>query len=132
MESERERRKFVNAALLPPQVESVQIVTGALSEELLDRASFAVTVQSTAAVDCAIRGIPVFLCKWLDYSYYGYVEQFIRYRAGVPLHSPTEIATIPEMLENFPVPVVNDLWQTISSEKLEQLLTPSFKMAVAV
>jgi hypothetical protein len=132
MESERERRKFVNAALLAPQAESLRVVTGALSEELLDRASFAVTVQSTAAVDCAIRGIPVFLCKWLDYSHYGYVDQFIRYRAGVPLHSPAEIAKIPDMLKNFTAPVRTDLWQTISPEKLEQLLTGELKMAVAV
>ena len=132
MESERERRKFVNAALLPPQLEIVQIVAGALSQELLEKTSFAVTVQSTAAVDCAIRGIPVFLCKWLDYSYYGYVDHFIRYRAGVPLHSAAEIAKIPELLENFSVPVVNDFWQTISPKKLEQLLTGQLNMAVAV
>ena len=132
MESERERRKFVNAALLPRQLESVQIAAGTLSEELLDGTSFAMTVQSTAAVDCAIRGIPVFLCKWLDYSYYGYVEQFIRYRAAVPLHSPTGIAKIPDMLKNFPVSAPTDLWLTISGEKLEQLLSGELKMAVAV
>ena len=103
-----------------------------LSEELLDSASFAVTVQSTAAVDCAIRGVPVFLCKWLDYSYYGYVAQFIRYRAGMPLHSPAEIPKIPHMLENFPAPVRTDFWQTISGEKLEQLFTGQPKMALAV
>ena len=132
MESERERRKFVNAALCSTQQRSVRIVEGPLSEELLGSASFAVTVQSTAAVDCAIRGIPVFLCKWLDYSYYGYVDQFIRYRAGVPLHSPAEIAKIPDVLQNFPVRLRADFWQTISGEKLEQLLTGQSKIAVAV
>lgn len=132
MESERERRKFVNGALLVQQVESLQVVAGTLSEELLDRTSFAVTVQSTAAVDCAIRGIPVFLCKWLDYSHYGYVDQLIRYCAGVPLRSATEIANIPETLKNFPWPEPNDFWQTISPKKLEQLLTGALKMAVAV
>ena len=132
MESDRERRKFVNSALSTRQFESVQIVAGALSEELLGSASFAVTVQSTAAVDCAIRGIPVFLCKWLDYSYYGYVDQFVQYRAGAPLHSPAEIAKIPDVLQNFPATVRTDFWQTISREKLEQLLTGQLKMAVAV
>jgi hypothetical protein len=132
MESARERRKFLNAALLAPQIQSVQVVTGALSEELLDSTSFAVTVQSTAAVDCAIRGIPVFLCKWLDYSYYGYVDQFIRYGAGVPLHSPAEVAKIPDLLKTFPSPEPNDFWQPISPEKLEMLLTKSLEMAVAV
>jgi hypothetical protein len=132
MESERERRKFVNAALLPRQFENLQIVAGALSEELLDSSSFAVTVQSTAAVDCAIRGIPVFLCKWLDYSYYGYVAQFIQFRAGVPLRSPAEIAKIPDLLENFPAPVRTDFWQTVSHEKLEHFLAGELKMAAAV
>jgi hypothetical protein len=132
MESERERRKSVNAALLGRRVEGVRVVAGALSEELLDSASFAVTVQSTAAVDCAIRGIPVFLCKWLDYSHYGYVDQFIRYGAGVPLHSPAEIAKIPAMLKHFADPVRTNFCQTISGEKLEQLLTRELKMAVAV
>jgi hypothetical protein len=132
MENARERRKLVNAALSSTLQRKVWVIEGVLSEELLDSASFAVTVQSTAAVDCAIRGIPVFLCKWLDYSYYGYVDQFIRYHAGAPLHSPAEIAKIPLMLENFPAAVRTDFWQTISSEKLEQLLTGQSKMALAV
>jgi len=132
MESARERRKLVNAAFSSTQQRKVSVIQGVLSEELLDSASFAVTVQSTAAVDCAIRGVPVFLCKWLDYSYYGYVAQFIRYRAGMPLHSPAEIPKIPHMLENFPAPVRTDFWQTISGEKLEQLFTGQPKMALAV
>jgi hypothetical protein len=132
MESERERRKFVNAALFGRWVGSVRVVAGALSEELLDSASFAVTVQSTAAVDCAIRGIPVFLCKWLDYSHYGYLDQLIRYDAGVPVHSLAEIAKIPAMLRNFPAPIRTDFWQIIPGEKLQQLLTRELKMAVAV
>jgi hypothetical protein len=132
MESARERRKLVNAALSSTLQREVWVIEGVLSEELLDSASFAVTVQSTAAVDCAIRGIPVFLCKWLDYSYYGYVNQFIRYRAGAPLHSPAEIPKIPHMLEDIPAAVRTDFWRTISGEKLEHLLTGQSKMALAV
>lgn len=132
MESTRERRKFVNAALLSSQLESVEIVTGPLTERLLASASFALTVQSTAAVDCAIRGIPVFLCKWLDYSHYGYVDQFLRYGVGAPLDSPDAIASIPVLLEKFRSADSKDLWQTIAAEKLENLLTRPLKMAVAV
>jgi hypothetical protein len=131
MESARERRNFVKAALAPRQRKMVRVVEGALTEELLEGARFAVTVQSTAAVDCAIRGIPVFLCKWLDYSYYGYVDQFVRYCAGVPLHSAAQIANIPNALEGFPAPCRNDFWQTISSQMLQQLLTAGLKLAVA-
>jgi hypothetical protein len=132
MESERERQKLVNAALYPHPFEDVQIVAGALSQELLNSTSFAVTVQSTAAVDCAIRGIPVFICKWLDYSHYGYVDQFIQYGAGMRLQSPAEVANIPNMLENFLAPVPANFCQTISGEKLKQLLTGELEMAVAV
>jgi len=132
MESAWERRRFVNAALSRPHRDNVRIVEGLLSEELLDRTSFAITVQSTAAVDCTIRGIPVFVCAWLDYSCYGYLEQFIRFRAGVPLCSPAEIASIPALLGNFSAASADDLWQTISSEKLKQLLAEQSKMATAV
>lgn len=132
MESERERRKFVNAAFRPRQLERLQVAAGPLTEELLGSASFAVTVQSTVAVDCAIRGIPVFLCKWLDYSQYGYVDQFIRHGAGAPLHSPVEIANIPGLLETFRPADSKDIWQTITPEKLQKLLTGPLKMAVAV
>jgi hypothetical protein len=132
MESLWERRKFVNSALARRHRDNVRIVEGLLSEQLLDRTSFAITVQSTAAVDCTIRGIPVFVCAWLDYSHYGYLDQFIRFRAGTPLRSIAEIASIPSLLENFSAPDPDDLWQTISSEKLAQLLTEPSKMAVAV
>jgi hypothetical protein len=132
MESERERRKIVNACLSFTQKKNVKIVTGALSHELLDSASFAVTIQSTAAVDCVIHGIPVFLCRWLDFSYFGYVDQLVRYKAGVPLHSRAEIANIPEVLKNFQSPTLDNFWQRISPEKLEQLLEKPLKMAVAL
>jgi hypothetical protein len=132
MESVRERRKLVDACLSPQQRKNVRIVTGVLSEELVDRAWFAVTVQSTAAVDCTLRAIPVFLCTWLDYSYYGYLDQFIRFRAGVPLQSPEEIAEIPSVLKQFSAPSTRDLWQTISPERLKQLLVEPLRMATAV
>lgn len=132
MESQPERRKFVNECMSFRQQKNLQVIEGVLSEELLERALFAVTVQSTAAVDCAIRGIPVFLCKWLDYSHYGYVEQFAQYKAGVALHSPAGIANIPQVLKNFPSPESNDFWQAISPERLRRLLKKPLKMAVAV
>ncbi len=132
MESFQERRKFVNGAVDSLQRKIVRVVDGVLTEQLLAGARFAVTVQSTAAVDCAIRRIPVFLCAWLDYSYYGYVDQFIRYRAGLPLNSPAEIANIPGALENFRAPCQEDFWQTISARKLAELLVGGSKMAVAI
>jgi hypothetical protein len=132
MESARQRRKLVNAALSPQHQKNARIVEGPLSEELLERAWFAVTLQSTAAVDCTLRGIPVFLCAWLDYSHYGYLDQFIRFHAGMPLRSPSEIASIPSRLEQFSAADAKDLWHPMFPGKLQQLLTEPSKMAVAV
>ncbi len=132
MESARQRRKLVNASLSSQQQKIARIIEGHLSEELLDIAWFAVTLQSTAAVDCALRGIPVFLCAWLDYSHYGYLDQFIRFHAGMPLRSPSEIANIPSQLEEFSAADPDQLWHPIVPEKLKQLLTEPSKMAVAV
>jgi len=131
MERVRERKKLVNATLSAPQRSRVKVIAGSLSEELLERVFFAVTVQSTAAVDCTIRGIPTFLCAWLDYSRYGYLEQFVKFGAGFPLHSPSEIAELPRLLESFSPVHIPNLWQTIAAEKLDQLLTGPLTMAAA-
>ncbi len=132
MESMRERSRFIEAILSSPQRQNVEIVSGALSEDLLDRTHVAVTLQSTAAVDCAIRGIPVFLCTWLGYSHFGYVDQFIKFGVGVPLDLAADIANIPEILKTTSLACAGDLWKVISQEKLRELLTSDVGMAVAV
>lgn len=131
MEGFRERRKLLDE-VLSVQNTKTRIVTGVLSEELLDRAAFAVTIQSTAAVDCTIRGIPTFLCGWLNYSHYGYLEQFIRFGAGTPLYSPSEIDNIPELLRSVSEERISNLWRSIAPEELDQLLAGPLKMAAAV
>jgi hypothetical protein len=132
MESVSERQEFINRGLPLTQQKKVRVVDGVLSEELLNSASFGVTLRSTAAVDCAIRGIPVFLCAWLDDSYCGYVDQFVSFRVGVRLNSPSEVASIPEILENFSPAYIRDLWDTISPNRLRELLAAPLKMAAAV
>ena len=124
-ESLRERRSFVNAVLTAKQRESVRVVAGRLTEELLAQIRFAVTVVSTTAVDCSLRGIPVFLCSWLEYSGWGYGEQFVRFGAGARLSSPEEIFGIPKLMENFAAGSAQDLWQPLSPERLEEMLTAS-------
>jgi hypothetical protein len=104
MESANERRKMIER-VEPVRHRRIRVVSGALSEELLQRTWFAVTVLSTAAMDCALRGVPCFLCEWLEYFSCGYSEQFCRFGAGVKLRSPADIAGIPagipKMLESF-------------------------------
>ena len=131
-ESLRERRRFVNAVLTPNQRKAVRVVEGKVSEELLRETWFAVTVVSTTAVDCSLRGIPVFLCAWLNYSHYGYVEQFIRFGAGSGLDSANEILEIPVRLQEFCPRSTHDLWEPASAAQLERLLSDPVRAAAAV
>jgi hypothetical protein len=122
-ESLRERQGFVDAVLIPEQRKVVRVVEGRLSEEFLAEIQFAVTVASTTAVDCALHGIPVFLCAWLEYFNWGYGKQFAKFGAGVEISSPDEIGEIPAMLENFPRRSTADLWEPIKAERFDRLLS---------
>jgi hypothetical protein len=89
------------------------------------------TVQSSASVDCALRRIPVFLCAWLDYSHYGYLQQFIRFGVGAPLHSPAAIQRIPQLLRDGLADWRADFWTDISANRLQHLLAGSTLAATA-
>jgi len=131
MESLRERES-VAVSVLSDSVRGVlQVVSGPLRDELLNQTWFAVTVASTIAVDCTLSGIPVFLCEWLDYSRYGYLQQFVKFGAGTALKSASCIHDIPQMLERFQRKSAADLWQTITPERLRELLGQRVSMAAA-
>jgi hypothetical protein len=134
VESLRERRRLVKSVLPPHLFRTVSFVAGPLTESLLENTWFAVTVLSTTAVDCALRGIPAFSCAWLEYSNYGYAEQLIKFGAALRLNAPDEIAAIPEKLQSFSRPDSSSLWQTIDHERFQELLSgrAPTKMAVAV
>jgi hypothetical protein len=133
-ESPRERRKLVAKTLSPKQQERTTVVSGPLTEELLQNTWFGITVLSTVASECASRGIPCFLCKWLEYWPYGYLEQFSRFGVGYLLKSAAEITDIPRILGTFVVKpeVARDLWQPISPERFRELLSGAGKLARAV
>jgi hypothetical protein len=131
-ESLRERRSLVTAALSPRQRTVTRVVDGPLTEELLRDTWFALTLISTTAVDCTLRGIPVFLCAWLDFSSYGYMRQFIKFGAGTRLGSADKIHRIPHLLTDLSPGNTRDLWQSMGSEPLKQLLCGPLKLAAAV
>jgi hypothetical protein len=133
-ESLRQRRGLAKGVLTKRQWRSIRVVEGPLNDDLLAQTWFAATVLSTTAVDCAVRGIPVFLCAWLEHSNYGYVEQFIKFGAAVKLCNPEEIPGIPGMLENFLRKDTRDLINAATPERLEELLGNSqpLKAAAAV
>jgi hypothetical protein len=124
-ESEHERTGIVSRILTAQQRNATRIVSGPLTEDLLANAWFGITILSTVAMECAIRGIPCFLCKWLESWPYEYVEQFIRFGVGVGLNDPGEIERIPELLKHNPVGagVRENCWQPADPARLHELLT---------
>jgi hypothetical protein len=126
-ESPADRLKLTAAAIPAADRELVDMVHGPLTPELMRNAWFGVTVESSVAVDCAIRGIPCFLCGWFITPLAGYGEQFVRYGAARRLESPEEIGQIPEMLQDFCITpeVRRGLWNPIAPATLEALLKNS-------
>jgi hypothetical protein len=128
-ESERERAKVLNRILSTEQKFSTRIVSGPLTEDLLAKAWFGITILSTVAMECAVRGIPCFLCKWLEFWPYGYVEQFVRFGVGIGLNDPSEVQKIPQYLQQHPVraDVRENCWQPAATGRLRELLSSSNK-----
>jgi hypothetical protein len=128
-ESQRERASMVARILTIKQKEATRVVSGPLTEDLLAKAWFGITILSTVAFECALRGIPCFLCKWLEFWPYGYVEQFIRFGVGIGLNDPSEIQRIPEYLKANPVSVDvrENCWKPASPKRMRELLATSRK-----
>jgi len=126
-ESERERRGMVDRVLSAEQKAATRVVSGALTEDLLASVWFGVTILSTVAMECAIRGIPCFLCAWLEAWPYGYVEQFIRFGVGIGLKDASEIGNIPRYLERHAAraDVLDNCWQPVAPARLKELLAAS-------
>ena len=124
-ESRRERQQLIKKLLPIEQQHLTKVVTGQLTEELLRHAWFGITIGSTVVMECALAGVPCFLCEWLEYGPYGYVEQFSRFWAGYGLKSAAEIEEIPRILEQWPArpDTLQDLWQGITPGRFRELLT---------
>ena len=107
---------------------------GPLTEALLQQTWFGITILSTVATECTWYGVPCFLCGWLDFGPYGYVEHFSRFGVGYLLKSATEVPNIPRILESYSVgpEVANDLWQPIKPDRFEELLSGDGKRHNAV
>jgi hypothetical protein len=124
-ESLRGYRRMLRRVMPASSVNDVELRTGPCGENLWHSMKFALTVQSTAALECADRGVPVFLCSWLCDPYTGYADQFARFGVGHPLQAPEDLASVPGLLEKqgFTEPRANQIWDSIDSEKLKRLFT---------
>jgi len=126
-ESARHRRRLVRRTLSENDQKLVNVTDAPLSVEILSKTWCAVTVESTVAFECAVVGIPTFLCGWLRHSYTGYALQYVRFGVGRMMEGPDELLRIPEMLkEAMPAAgVAKRLVQTISPKELSQVLLQS-------
>lgn len=130
-ESMNDRRRMVNRVLSREQRDRLEIVSGALTDDFMQSIWFAVTVISTTAVECALRGIPVFACVWLENWPYKYAEHFCRFRIAAPLREANQILSIPMLLRNYSFCDENELWEE-APERLQQLLHTSPKSELAL
>ena len=84
--------------LIPEHERQIEVLAGPPSDQLWNNSQFALTVQSSTALECATLGIPVFLCAWLRDPFSGYVRQYARFGVGHVLESPEQIAEIPGLI----------------------------------
>jgi len=107
-ESRAERMELVAKVLPPENAALVDVLDGPFTPELVARAWFAVTVESTVVIDCSLLGVPCFLCEWLNYSPYGYTGQYARFGVGRILNSPEQINEIPRLVAEPATPLSED------------------------
>ena len=118
--------------LMPDQAGEIEVIAGPPTMELWSNMRFALTVQSSTAVECTALGIPILLCAWLRDAYSGYVSQFALFGVGHVLESPEQIAEIPRLLEEqrwyFPT---DASWRPAEPELLARLFSGSDALPVA-
>jgi hypothetical protein len=122
-ESKQARTKLV-ISILPNALENqVEIVTGVPPEEVMSRTWCGVTVDSSVAVECALRKIPFFLCGWLDFMGLGYLQQFERFGVGRVLTTPDSIEQIPELVDGYgSAPATERLWHEADPARLDEIM----------
>ena len=102
-ESLRKRKAMIDRAVTAVHKEVIEMRQGPMSSDVLERAWFTVTVNSSVAVESTINGVPCFLCAWFDGDWSDYGKQLAKYSAGHPLNSPLEIRRVPELLDQLKI-----------------------------
>jgi hypothetical protein len=114
-ESIKEHKNLHARLLSSKQRRELDILAGPLPTEFWNKINFAITVQSSVALECTQRRIPVFLCGWLQARYGGYLRQFAKFGAGEIIRSPEELTGIPARLASY----------AVSAEKLGTQIQPA-------
>ena len=122
-ESKQARTALVASILSNLGHDQMEIVSGVPPDEVMSRTWCGVTVDSSVAVECALRKIPFFLCGWLDFTGLGYLQQFARFGVGQVLSSPETIDQIPEMVASYrSVPSTERIWHEGDPTQLDEIM----------
>ncbi len=126
-ESPRLRTRMIDDAVSHEDRDLIDIVHGPITPELMQQAWCALTLESTVAVECAMSGVPCFLCGWFEISFAGYQKQYVKFGAARRLDSPEEIANIPDLMQHYSItPDVQErLWRPITPQALDEMLFPN-------
>ncbi|HEY6337924.1 MAG TPA: hypothetical protein VIW68_05480 [Candidatus Sulfotelmatobacter sp.] len=132
-ESLSQRVRMVQSLLPEESSKLITVVDGPLSQRLLAKTWFGVTVESTTVLDCFLRGVPGFVCGWLTLLPYGYVQQYGRFGIAQILREASELEEIPRRLAGLRNSQSNPerFSKTAEPETLRQLLGASRTDAVA-
>ena len=130
-ESLVERTKFALEVLSENQRKVTRVVAGRLDPTFLSSIWFGVTVLSSVAVECVVLNIPCFLCRWLEFWPYGYIDQFLRFGVGIGLDRPEDMARIPELLAAYrpSAALAETCSKPIVRQRLQELLASSERAA---
>jgi len=123
-ESLRERTALVASVLSRKAASEVEIISRVPVEDVMSRAWCGIAIDSSAAVECALRGIPFFLCGWLDFMGVGYLRQFARFGVAQVLDAPEQLEQIPDMAGSWRISpeALQRIWHEADPVELELLL----------
>ena len=132
-ETLKNHRKLLQRHFPVEKARQIEIVSGPISQELWQNTRFALTGQSSVALECVERDIPVFLCGWLRDPFCGYVTQYQRFGVGYLLASAAEISDIPRLLESQPArfEARQNPPNQIGAEIFRELLVTSHPLPIA-
>ncbi len=124
-ESKQQRSELI-ASVLSGQRDGIEILSRVPPEEVISRAWCGVTVDSSVAVECALSGVPCFLCSWLDFSGMGYLQQFARSGAGQVISRASDLEKIPDLVRQFQTDSerarARRFWHPVDPDQLERIL----------
>jgi hypothetical protein len=122
-ESRPQRAPLIAKVLPQEDADRLEVVEGPFTPQLVEKAWFAVTVESTTVLDCSLLGVPCFVCEWLSSSPYGYARQFARFGVGRILKSSEQMNDLPRMMLEPQVPVSGDsLLRPMDPEWLRRII----------